>query len=293
MSAAPLTLLPLLTLLPCLFTFLPNDSTVDLSKIERLGDNLYAHQEYDAAALEYKRLIYYAKAQDTSGFPKSYEETFWGTKLALALYRNGEQNKADSILYSLEGPGVRMVRAVLLMEENNGFLAARQVDSATYAAFGASAYRLRGWAYLEAHDFQRSAEEFRKAGEDSLATLIQGLRIRLKNPVAARWLSLIPGLGETYAGRPLFGLWVFLVNAGDTYLVISSILAERYVDAVLAYSFLWQRFYTGSMANADRFARDWNTRTYKKALDPIRSDFDKHEALSLDLAALEKLFPPR
>lgn len=262
-------------------------------QIERLADSLYAHGEYDAAALEYKRLIYYAKAQDTSGSPKSYEETFWGTKLALALYRNGEKNESDSILYSLDGPGVRMVRAVLLMEEGNGFLAARQVDSATCAAFGAPAYRLRGWAYLEEHDFERAAGEFRKAGEDSLATLVQGLKIRLKNPVTARWLSLIPGLGETYAGRPLFGLWVFLVNAGDTYLVISNILARRYVDAVLAYSFLWQRFYTGSMANADRFARNWNTRAYKNALDPVRSGFGEREALSLELAALEKLCAAR
>ncbi len=289
-------------LLPALLALLPFFATThepDLTNIERLADSLYAYGEFDAAALEYKRLLYFsphAVASQRRGDPESFETIdthFVNIKLALALYRNNEKNEADAILYSLEGPMVRMARAVLLIEEGNPYLAARAVDSATCAALGAPAYKLRGWAYLEAKEFTRSASEFRRRGEDSLAMLVEDLKnLRLKNPRTARLLSILPGLGEAYAGRPLFGLWTFAVNAGDTYLIVNSLIKRRYIDALLVYTFLWQRFYAGSMANADRFARDWNERAYKDALDPIRSRFGEREALRLDLAALKNLQTP-
>lgn len=279
-------------LLPALLALLPFFATThepDLTNIERLADSLYAYGSFDAAALEYKRSIYLSSF-DTTG---SVDSLLTRLKLSLALYRNNERNEADAILYSLEGPMVRMARAVLLIEEGNPYLAARAVDSATCAVFGASAYRLRGWAYLEAKEFTRSASEFRKAGEDSLAMLVEDLKnLRLKNPRTARLLSILPGLGEAYAGRPLFGLWTFAVNAGDTYLIVNSLIKRRYIDALLVYTFLWQRFYAGSMANADRFARDWNERAYKDALDPIRERYGEREALRLDLAALARLSAP-
>lgn len=282
----------LLVLLPALLALLPFSATThepDLANIERLADSLYACAEFDAAALEYKRSLFLSSYEATSGS----DTLLIQIKLALSLYRNGEQKEADDILYSLEGPMVRMVRSILLIEEANPYLAARQVDSATCDAIGVPAFRLRGWAYLEAKEFTRSASEFRKAGQDSLAALAEGLSgIRLKNPRTARLLSIIPGLGEAYAGKPLFGLWAFLVNAGDTYLIINAILKQHYVDALLVYTFLWQRFYAGSMSNADRFARDWNERAYEKTLDPIRERYGEREALRLDLAALKNLQTP-
>lgn len=279
----------LLALLPALLPFFATTHEPDLTNIERLADSLYAYGSFDAAALEYKRSIYLSSF-DTTG---SVDSLLTRAKLALSLYRNGEQKEADAILYSLEGPMVRMARAVLLIEEGNPYLAARAVDSATCETFGAPAYRLRGWAYMEAHEFKKASEEFCKAGEDSLAVLVAELaEIKLKNPRTARLLSITPGLGEAYAGRPLFGLWALAVNAGGTYLIINAILKQRYVDALLVYTFLWQRFYAGSMANADRFAMDWNERAYKKTLDPIRERFGEREALRLDLAALARLSAP-
>jgi len=281
------TILP--TILPASLPFFATTHEPDITNIERLADNLYALGEFDAAALEYKRSIYLSSF-DTTG---SVDSLLTRAKLALSLYRNGEQKEADDILYSLEGPTVRIVRAVLLIEEGNPYLAARAVDSATCETFGAPAYRLRGWAYMEAHEFKKASEEFCKAGEDSLAALVEGLsEIKLKNPRTARLLSIIPGLGEAYAGRPLFGLWAFLVNASDTYLIVNALINKNYVDALLVYTFLWQRFYAGSMSNADRFARDWNERAYKKTLDPIRERFGEREALRLDLAALKNLQTP-
>jgi len=282
-------LLALPALLPALLPFFATTHEPDLTNIERLADSLYAYGYFDAAALEYKRSIYLSSF-DTTG---SVDSLLTRLKLSLALYRNNERNEADSILYSLEGPSVRMVRAVLLIEEGNPYLAARAVDSATCETFGASAYRLRGWAYMEAHEFKKASEEFCKAGEDSLAVLVAELaEIKLKNPRTARLLSIIPGLGEAYAGKPLFALWAIAVNAGNTYLIVNAILKQRYVDALLVYTFLWQRFYAGSMANADSFAMDWNERTYKKALDPIRLRFGEREILRLDLAALARLSAP-
>ncbi len=310
----------------------------DPARTEALADSFYAYGEFDAAALEYKRALYYSGLApflypDSSGrlrmsgnpvtpvtpvtpatpvplrgtsvsnneskevtpvtftvVPLLEDSVMTLLKLAVSLYRNGERNEADSILYSIDGSVVRMVRAVILIGEEDPYLATRQIDSAVCSSLGAPAFRLRGWAYLEAKDFESAAHEFANAGDDSLALTLMETRPALKNPTAARWLSIIPGLGETYAGRPLFGFWALLVNAGDTYLVVSNLLAARYLDAVLAYSFLWQRFYTGSMANAERFARQWNERAYEKTLDPIRRDYGENEDLSLDLDALQSLY---
>ena len=281
----------LLTLLPALLPFFATTHEPDLANIERLADSLYTRAEFDAAALEYKRSLFLSSYEATSGSDTLLTQI----KLALSLYRNGEQKEADDILYSLEGPMVRMVRAVLLIEEGNPYLAARQVDSATCAAIGAPAYRLRGWAYLEAGDYAQASAEFRETGDDSLAATVAVITkkdrsLRLKNPRTARLLSLLPGLGETYAGRPLFGLWAFLVNTGDTYLIVNAILQKHYLDAILVYTFLWQRFYAGSMANADRFAREYNERKIAAVLNPIRDDFGEREALRLDLEALNELY---
>ena len=281
----------LLTLLPALLPFFATTHEPDLANIERLADSLYTRAEFDAAALEYKRSLFLSSYEATSGSDTLLTQI----KLALSLYRNGEQKEADDILYSLEGPIVRMVRAVLLIEEGNPYLAARAINEETQDALGAQAYRLRGWAYLEAGDFTQSVEEFRKAEDDSLAITVAVLEkrlpsLRLKNPRTARLLSLLPGLGETYAGRPLFGLWAFLVNTGDTYLIVNALINKNYLDALLVYTFLWQRFYAGSMANADRFAREYNERKIAAVLNPIRDDFGEREALRLDLEALNELY---
>lgn len=257
----------------------------DLKELEAAADGLYTSGGFSAAALEYKRLIFYASGSDSGDVLDPVR-----IKLGLALYRNGEKEEADSVLYSLESPVARMVRAVVLIEQGNPYLAAREIDSATCAEMGKTAYRLRGWAYLEAREFSKAAGEFKKAGEDELAQKVGELReIKLKNPRTARWLSLLPGLGEAYARRPWFGLWALSVNSGTTYLLASSIVGKQFVDAVLIYAFLWQRFYAGSMNNADRFAKQYNREQYRKALEPIRGGFGEADALSLELEALNRL----
>ncbi|MBN2379063.1 hypothetical protein JXM67_04605 [candidate division WOR-3 bacterium] len=281
----------------------------DPVKIEALADTLFSLGEYDAAALEYKRALYYAQLApylylDSAGrvqkseypvgyqvFSRDKDTLITLIKLSVALYRNRELNQADSIIYELEGVTVRMVRAVLLIGEDNPYLAALAIDSTTREVIGARAYKMRGWAYFEAHDFWNAAREFEKAGQDSLGFLVGKLSdVRLKNPRTARWLSLLPGLGEAYAGRPLFGLWSLAVNTGDTYLIVDGILDKRYLDAFLVYAFLWQRFYAGSMTNASQFAYEWNERKLAEVMDPIREQFGEKQDLTLDLRTLNELY---
>jgi len=46
----------------------------------------------------------------------------------------------------------------------------------------------------------------------------------------------------------------------------------------------------GSMANADRFAHQYNERKIAEALDPIREEFGESEALELDLEVLKTMY---
>lgn len=250
---------------------------LSFQEIEKVADTFYSLREYDMAVLEYKRAVYLAPSP------------FLKIKLASALYQNKEKKEANEILSSMETPLARMVRGILLLREGSFHLALITIDSVTKKVFGAYAYRLRGWAYLKLKEFERAAKEFEKAGEDSLALFISKLSsLKFKNPYTAWFLSLLPGLGEIYAGKPIWGLWAFLVNAGTTYLMLSNLLTKHYLDAFLIYTFLWQRFYSGSQANAFRFAKEYNENKFLKTVSQIQEKENKD--LSLDLKSLNKLY---
>ena len=66
----------LLALLPASLPFFATTHEPDITNIEQLADSLYTYEEFDAAVLEYKRLLYFsppARAWPPPGGPERFE----------------------------------------------------------------------------------------------------------------------------------------------------------------------------------------------------------------------------
>ncbi|MEO0180510.1 MAG: hypothetical protein ABIM74_08155 [candidate division WOR-3 bacterium] len=100
----------------------------------------------------------------------------------------------------------------------------------------------------------------------------------LYSPQSAARLSCLPGLGHIYTDEPVKGLWAMALNAGIIgfigYSVYKGITVHRsyYMDALLAYNFFFNRFYTGAGASAARSARHKNHKLLEDWLNRIATE---------------------
>ena len=85
-----------------------------------------------------------------------------------------------------------------------------------------------------------------------------------KNPKLALYLSIIPGLGQTYAGNPKDGLNAFILNASLIAASTYSLITQNYADFILVEIELLIRFYKGNLANAEQEAVKYNLEQNEK-----------------------------
>src|SRR4030042_120400 len=118
-------------------------------------------------------------------------------------------------------------------------------------------------------EWNQARELLYEKNDTSLAMMIDRFTDqKLKNPRKAMFLSAFcPGAGETYAGDCKTGIKAFLVNVGSGLLLYNAINKKKYVDAVLIFNFLFQRFYFGSIFNAKRLALQYNEKTETRYLN--------------------------
>jgi TM2 domain-containing membrane protein YozV len=83
----------------------------------------------------------------------------------------------------------------------------------------------------------------------------------LRSTTLARMLSVIvPGLGQTYAGRPLEGFVSLAINAGLGTWLVFLVAAGDWSDAFAVVNFLFIRFYLGNLSNAEKYTEELNER---------------------------------
>jgi len=115
-----------------------------------------------------------------------------------------------------------------------------------------------GWLDLKDRDVVSAEACFRQAGTPELALAIRPVG-RTRSPgVAAVMSSVIPGLGEVYAGRPLPGLLGFAASGASAWAAYSSARSGDWVLASVVVSTFFIRFYNGSRQNAALFATEYN-----------------------------------
>jgi len=225
-----------------------------------LADSLLASGRYFDAATEYRRLLF--QQPDSSGL--------LGLKLGIALGLDGETGAGTSELRlvrenhpDLAMPAVRGL-AGLLASSGRAELAIVELEEARLTtADSLDRERLArdvAWLELTSGNLDEARRRYGELGDSSLARAIAAAEHRpRRNPdVAVTLSSLVPGTGEVYAGRFAHGIGALAVTAGSAWVSYEAAKSGDYLAASLLFSLLFLRFYTGSRANAQYFAEQWN-----------------------------------
>ena len=127
-------------------------------------------------------------------------------------------------------------------------------------------------AALEEDDLQGmrefAVELLDTSGRQELETLIRRYECRLKTPGKARWLSIVPGMGQLYARDPGDAAKSFLLNAGIGYLIYDMWDSSQGVAIYLALG-LVPRYYLGGIRNAGKSAGYRNNRLKNELRESI------------------------
>ncbi len=237
-----------------------------------LADSLYTHGYYDAARIEYLRCFFF--------YPDLEQEL------------NPRLNHAMSVFAIDQTSGIEELNTIVndfpdlsdkvINEITTKYLEAGRQYLAINLLEGSQGQGLLGIAYLLDDQFINARNTFLRHGDNEMAAEIDHfLKHPMKSEKTAILLSLfIPGSGQVYSGNVRRGFMDFLVNLGSGYLFYNAIRQHKYVDASLIFFFLINRFYLGSLNNAQKSASGHNEKQRKAWLEAfLQAHFD-----SLNLA---------
>jgi len=219
--------------------------------------------EYDAALTEYKRFLFF-----NPGHPETWRiyERIAACYRALAQWPKAAAWYAESARNApAEGERADMEIEAAVTELAAGSFSAAEFRLLSLRSFtppealaGRDALFL-GILYVltdrpdeadrELGAYAALLDESRRAAVEEI--LERSRHAPRRSPRTARLLSMVvPGLGQLYAGDALDGLNSLFVNGASAALIVWAILAERYAEASLAFSYLFLRTYTGGRSNA-------------------------------------------
>lgn len=229
-----------------------------------LADSLYANRYFDLAAVEYERAFFFHPDLNKDVNPR--------LRRAVALCRSDhpsgyeELAKVEQEFPGMEAESKAAIATFYLQEGRYG--------RAAEILAGTGEHRLLGYALLLDGRLDDARDFYLGHGEDKLGAEVSAFLAKPKKSVlTATVLSICPGLGEIYGGNTSRGIIDFLLTAGTGYLIYDAFRDRRYVDAGLVFSFLFNRFYLGSMANAQRAVLDDNERYRTGWFKRIESEY--------------------
>ena len=132
-----------------------------------------------------------------------------------------------------------------------------------------------GWNYIFSDDWEKAYEIFNENNLDTtLASLCKSVDDDMYNVNFAKYSSyLIPGFGQFYTGEYISGALSLGWNILFGYLTINAFVEDRIFDAIIIGNFLWLRFYSGNIQNAEKFAVQKNLEISNKALEYLQYSF--------------------
>lgn len=226
-----------------------------------LADSLYAHGYYEAARIEYARDFFF--------YPELEQNLEARMHYAIASLRIDSTQGID-MLNSLVSDFPELPDS-FRAEIATQYILAGRYYLAIHLLHNTEEKKLLGLAYLLDDQFSNARAVFIENGDYALAGLIdQYLQNPQKSERNAVLLSIfLPGSGEVYAGNLGLGVRDFFVNLCSGYLFYNAIRQHKYVDASLAFLFLFNRFYLGSLHNAQKTALEYNEKMRREWLDDI------------------------
>ncbi len=255
------------------------------------ADSLLMLGFYSEAAAEYRRAECAAEAQLPADLAlrKGLSLGASGnlTAAALALHEAAERDSAIAW-------DARMALAGLYVRQGKFGRARFELSDLMFRAADSARKRdllLRcGWLDLKDRDVSSAEACFHQADRADLARAVRPEGPARSPAVATILSSIIPGLGEIYAGRPLSGLLGFTVSGASVWAAYSSARSEDWVLASVVVSTLLLRFYNGSRQNAALFATQYNQRRAAEQVDRfLAKEFPEPDWF----AGVRKLVGPR
>ena len=240
------------------------------------AEHLFDQRAYHSAILEYKRLLFY--------HPDISKADLARYRIGLSYYRQGNRELArqqfEEVTQNFPNSPLNLQAQLMLGRtyfDAKNYSTARSTFFSVVSADGggetaAQAQYLRGWCYIHEQAWFKAIAEFRTVQQLQPDTPLSQVSTRLadmtyantplpfKSSRLAEWMStFLPGAGQIYAGKLENGLISGAVNAAVCYLLVDSILDERYVDAV-GICLVGSRFYMDNRVNARRWTIEHNRR---------------------------------
>jgi outer membrane protein assembly factor BamD (BamD/ComL family)/TM2 domain-containing membrane protein YozV len=238
------------------------------------ADRLFDQGAYRAAILEYKRLLFY--------HPDTSKVDLVRYRIGLSYYHQGNRElarqKFEEVTQNFPNSPLNLQAQLMLGRtyfDAQNYSTARSTFFSIVSAGGggetaAQAQYLRGWCYIHEQAWFKAIAEFRTVQRLQPNTPLSQVSTRLadmtyantplpfKSPRLAEWMStFLPGAGQIYAGKLESGLISGAVNAAVCYLLVDSILDERYVDAV-GICLVGSRFYWRNRVSAKKWTIEHN-----------------------------------
>jgi hypothetical protein len=234
-----------------------------------LADSLYAHGHFDTARIEYLRCFFF--------YPELEQELNPRLKYAISVFA-GDETSGTEELYGIvndfpEMPdSVRAEIATKYIEAGRYYLAINLLENDEKNS-------LLGVAYLLDDQLINARNVFLRNGDYEMASKIEAfLQHPMKSEKTALMLSLVlPGSGQIYADNLSRGFVDFLVNLGSGYLFYNAIKQQKYVDASLIFLFLINRFYLGSLNNAQKSAIEHNEKYLREWRENVIKPYFEHD----------------
>jgi len=133
----------------------------------------------------------------------------------------------------------------------------------------------RGWAYIFNDEWKKASESFGRIDPRHELKKLSDDVDNQKYSVAFAKISsfILPGAGQIYTGNYISGLVSLGWNILWGYLTINSFVEERYFDGIMTGNFLWLRFYSGNIQNAEKFAVKKNIEISNAALEYLENEY--------------------
>ena len=275
------------SLLISLIVFAADGTTEETIQQYRYAERLFESGDYQAARLEYKRLLFHR--------PDTEFRDVADYRVAQSYYYQNQPERAKHLF-----------REFLDVHPNSPFRFRSQLmigqlhfDAGQYSLARttlfellhssadtevmATAHYLRGWCYVYTTDWDRAIAELRRVDTHQTDTPPGGNARRLadtlfektpllhKSPQIAGWLStIVPGSGQFYVGRVKEGVLAAVLSGTFIYLLTDAIRERRYVDCAGISLVGWQ-FYWGNRLEAQRFASEYNSQRERELIERLKN----------------------
>jgi len=238
------------------------------------ADDLFARGYYESCITEYQRFLFFSPDHPLGSYARykigfahyklgrlSEAIRWWRRALDFAPPTHFRQIIRYRLAFALAAHGEMELAKVELLRLKGEHTDPALADAASLAL---TAILVSQGLYTQARETLETVEKNPGPLEDCRASLSEACNIltqlgeprRAKSPGLARALStVVPGLGQLYAGDARAAANAFFLNAVTTYALVQAANRGNMLDCVLLGSSFWFRYYQGNRFHAGEIAR--------------------------------------